>query len=213
MNSKTVPFYQNHEDGMHCMLSVYRSLFEYFLDKKLSWEEIEKLTGYVAGKAAWSVKILTYLSEYFDIKMIEPFDYDRYIHDGEKYLSTVFNAEELEWQLNTSNLLDIKPMIPEFLEKVKPEYRTPTIADIDNMLDDGRLVFVILNSKSLNDKKGYTAHAVLILSHDEDSYVFHDPGLPPKPNRKELKNKVFQAMGGKNNNSEVTGFKLLNNLL
>jgi hypothetical protein len=77
------------------------------------------------------------------------------------------------------------------------------------MLDEGRLVFITLNSQSLNDKNGYASHAVLIIDKTDDSYVFYDPGLPPAPNRKELKSKVFEAMGGASNTGEVTGFKLL----
>lgn len=211
MKQISVPFYPNHEDDMHCMLSVYQSIFDYFLNNKLSWDEIEELTGYEPNKAAWSVKVLTYMSKYFDIKMIEPFDYNKYFKDGESYLHTLFNEEELDWQRKNSNILEFRESIPEFLEKVSPICRSASIADIDEMLEVGRLVFITLNSQSLNDNKGYTSHAILVLSKDKDSYVFHDPGLPPKPYRKELKSKVFQAMGGASNTGEVTGFKLLSN--
>jgi hypothetical protein len=118
MKQKNVPFYANHEDDMHCMLSVYRSLFDYFLNTKLSWSEIEEITGYKPNKAAWSIKVLIYMSEYFDIKMVEPFDYKKYFKDGESYLYTLFSKEELDWQIKNSNILEFREYIPEFLEKL-----------------------------------------------------------------------------------------------
>lgn len=205
---KKVPFYPNHEDNKHCMLAVYRSIFEYLLDLKVDWAEMEVLTGYKPLKPAWSLQILTYLADKsVDIKMVEPFDYRRYEKEGESYLSTLFNSQELNWQLKNSNILEIRPMISKFLAKANIECRRPTINDIDDMLDEGRLVFVTLDAKSLNDKAGYESHAILIFDKEDDTYIFHDPGLPAKPNRRELKSKVYEAMGADLNTSEVTGFK------
>lgn len=208
MDRAAIPFYPNHPDNLHCMLAVYRSIYDALLGEKLDWVSLENLTGFEPNKAAWSVKILTHIAQFLDIKMIEPFDYLRYSTEGEEYLATLFNPEELEWQLQHTNLLEISPLIPRFLEAVHPICRRGTTEDIDAMLDEGRLVFVILNSNSLNDRAGFVSHAVLILSKTADTYLFHDPGLPPRPYREEKKSKVYAAMGGELSTSEVTGFKV-----
>ncbi len=206
---KQVTFYPNHDDNLHCMLAVYQSIIDYFYDEKLSWEEIEDLTGFEHQKAAWSLTIVSHLAKRgMKIRMVEPFDYSRYFKIGAPYLDEVFSPVEKEWQLKNSNILEIRPLIPDFLATVKYNMKRPTLSDIDSMLDDNMLVFVTLNSQILNDKAGYSSHAVLVLEADSEEYIIHDPGLPPQAYRKISKQKLFEAMGGKKATSEVTGFKL-----
>lgn len=190
------------------MLAVFRSALEYFTKKPYTWEELERLTGYKPDRAAWTVKIWTELADDFDIRMIEGFDYQRYFDEGESYLHTFLRPEEVEWQLAKSNLADIRPLIPAFLEKVDYQMKRPSLKDIDDMLAEDYLVSVQLNSKALNDEEGYSAHMVLVHDSDGDEYIIHDPGLPPVKNRRVKKDLLFRAMGGDNNTSEVTGLKL-----
>ena len=195
---------------MHCAVAVYRMLFDYFLDRKLSWEEADKLAGFKEGRAAWTVTIWERMSNIgFDIRMIEPFDYTRYLTDGDNYLRAYFKPEVYKWNLEHSNLLEIQPYIPSFLKKVHVESRSPTLDDIDAMLEDGRLVQVQLNSKILNDQKGYSSHVILVIKKEGDEYVAHDPGLPAIPDRRIPRDKLWKAMGGKGNNNELTGIKLV----
>ena len=206
---KEVPFYPNHKDNMHCMLAAYRSVFDYFEHKKLSWEELEELTGYESKRAAWTVRALTIMARgSYDIRMIEPFDYARYLKEGLQYLSILMSQEKLDWMLKNSNILEMGEYIPDFLETISYECRLANNEDISNMLSEGRLVFVTLNAKVLNDESGYSDHAVLVIDEQRDSFIVHDPGLPPKPYRKVLKSKLFEARGGEESTGEVTGFKL-----
>jgi hypothetical protein len=204
---KDIPFYSNRKGNNSCMLACFRAALEYLQDKPYTWKELEKLTGYRPKRAAWTVKIWTELADELDIRMIEGFDYARYHKEGEAYLHTFLKPEEVAWQLQQSNLAQIRPLIPEFLKRVRYEKRSPGLQDIDNMLDDGYLVVVGLNSKLLNGQKGYTAHMVLVHDREGDEYIIHDPGLPPMPNRHVDRNLLFKAMGGKDNTTEVTGIK------
>lgn len=210
---KQVPFYANHDDGYHCMVAVYRSIVQFFTGKRLSWEQADELIGYKDGRPAWTLGALTKMAGMgFDIRMIEQFDYRTYAEQGEKYLQKLYSKEELDWQLAHTNILDIKPLIPRFLETVHWEQRSPTLQDIDGMLADGRLLFVTVNSLALDDQPGYSNHALLIIDREDDSYIAHDPGLPPHPARRVSKEKLWQAMGGKDNTAEATGFKLAKGL-
>ncbi len=201
------PYYENRKDGMSCALAVYRSIIEHFTGKVLTWDELEQLTGYKNGIAAWTIKALTELSnDGWDIKMVEPFNYERYYNEGLSYLPEVFTGTEMNWQLKNSNITEMKKYIPVFLRTIDHDIKNPTAEDIDAMLDQGRLVSLVLNSKALNNKAGYTSHNVLVYDHDKDNYMFHDPGLPGRQARIELKSHVLKAMG---NASDATGFKLL----
>ena len=204
-----VPFYPNHKDDMHCEMSVYASVLDYFLGKKYSWEQLEKLVGFKKRKAAWTVQPLPKMAAMgLDISMIEPFDYERYLKDGKKYLSTLYSKEEIDWYCEHSNILEMTKYIPEFLKTVNHQTRRAILADIDSMLKEGRLVFITVNSRALNNRPGFVSHALLIFDKEGDDYIAHDPGLPPMPSRKIPAGTLWKAMGGAKNTSEVTGFKL-----
>lgn len=198
---------------MRCMVAAYRSIVQYFTGKRLSWEQADELTGYKDGQAAWTLGALTKMVAMgFDIRMIEHFDYRAYAEQGEAYLRHAYPAREVDWWLAHSNIRDIQPLIPEFLKTVHWEQRRPHLQDIDDLLADGRLVFVTLNSYALNDSPGYASHALLIIDNEDGSYIAHDPGLPPHPARKIPREKLWSAMGGDANSAEVTGFKLARGL-
>lgn len=204
---KKVPFYPNHDDNQHCAVACYRMLFDYFLHRKIDWEEMEKMAGHY-GKAAWTVTIWTRMANQgFDIRMIEAFDYRRYATEGDAYLREYFPDQEYTYQIERTNIREIGEYINNFLAQVSLESRRPTLDDIDDMLAEDRLVFLTLNSKALNDKEGYTSHAVLVLGKKDGEYVIHDPGLPPEPYRHVTAKKLWQAMGGETNTCEATGVK------
>lgn len=204
---KHIPFYPNTEDNMQCMVSIYRVLFEYYLQKKYDQAEMAAYVGYKEGRAAWSITPLVKMARLgFDIRMIEPFDYQEYLHKGESYLDEFYTSEEKAWNLDHTNILDIQQQIPAFLRTVSFEQRPATLEDIDSMLAEDRLVFVIVNSRALNGKNGYAAHALLILQGDAKNYIVHDPGPPATPYRQVSREDLWQAMGGEHNTAEVTGF-------
>ena len=208
---KDIPFYSNREDNLSCFLACLRSALEYFSNKSWSWEELETLTGFQKNKTAWTVKTWTTLSQQgFDINMIEEFDYKKYYDEGESYLSTFLNPEELSWQQEHSNISEIRPFIPEFLKTVHFEQKSPTLKYIDELLDKDYLVIVQLNSSALNDDEGYISHAVLVYDSTEDEYIAHDPGNHDSgiSGRHISKAKLYKAMGGNNNTVEVTGIKV-----
>ena len=191
------------------MLAAIRSILEYFTSQEYNWQTMERLLGYEPGKAAWTVKAWTQLAKQgFDIKMIENFDYQRYEKEGESYLASFLRPEELRWQLEHSNLLEIRPLIPEFLRTVQYEKRSLNTQDIDIMLENGYLVSVQLNSKVLNREPGYDAHMIVVYDKDSDGFLAHDPGNPPKEGRHIPPELMYEAMGGAGNTTEVTGVRL-----
>lgn len=193
---------------MHCSIAVYRMLFDYFIGRHIGWAEMDKMAGFEDGKAPWTVTIWERMARQgFDIRTVELFDYARYEREGEAYLRKYFPKEEYDWQVKHTNILDIQPKITSFLKHVRLESRRPTIDDIDDMLDDGRLVMLTLNSRILNNQDGYVSHAVLVIGQNDKEYIIHDPGLPGVPNRHVQKLKIWDAMGGEQTTSEATGVK------
>lgn len=210
---KDIPFYSNYQ-SKSCMLACMRSALEYLTQRSWTWPELEALTGFKPGRAAWTVKMWTTLAEDgFDIDMTEGFDYALYYKQGESYLSQFLKPHEVEWQLQNSNLLDIRPLIPVFLKTVRHNMASPTLKDVDRLLGEGYLVTVQLNNQILNDQSGYVAHMILVHDKQGEDYIAHDPGddSAGEANRRIPAQKLFAAMGGKNNTTETTGIKYVKN--
>jgi len=204
---RSVPFYPNHPDDNHCAVACYRMILEYFLDKKTNWLEADKFTGFKNHKAVWTMEaLLKSVQLGLDIRMIDPFDYQKYYEIGDDYLKTIWSTEEMAWQKKHAQPIR-RELIPEFSEKIEREVRSPSLDDLDEMLDEGRLVFLTIDSGVLNNHR-YTSHAALAIGKTDKFYIIHDPGLPGRPNRRVSREKLWRAMGGKNNNAEMTGFRL-----
>lgn len=206
---KDVPFYANDKDGMRCISAIYRSVITYFLGKEPSWEELAALVGSQPTQPVWTFKALTaMISDYhMSVKMIEPFNYKKFASEGTDYLYDLYDNEEQKLYLSNTNIREAKPQLTKFIAAVRPLCRRATLQDIDEMLDEGRLVFVSVNDQTLNGKEGFSKHALLITSREDDGYIAHDPGLPPVPNRHISRSELWDAMGGDTNTAEVTGFK------
>jgi 23S rRNA pseudouridine1911/1915/1917 synthase len=149
------------------------------------------------------VKPLTLLVEDFglSVKTIRPFDYKRFIRERKDYLYDLYDNEEVEWQLEHTNVLDSIPYVSRFLAAIRPECRRATLHDIDDMLDQGRLVSVTTVS-AVDD---HDDRMILIIDRTDKDYIVH---MPSQPVKHVPRKKLWEAMGGEQNMSEVTGFML-----
>jgi hypothetical protein len=206
--NKEIKFYPNHEDNMHCSQAVFRSLFNYFFDEELSWEEIEAITKTIPGKGAWTMAAEIELAKRgVEVINIEPFDYEKYYNEGVDYLKNNFDESTVNYYLEKSNLLSVHDDIPLFLQLVKHETRRAGIEDIDSFLSNGYLIGAEINSRILNKREGFSLHYVLIREGKNQSYIINDPGAPPIENREVTKEEFIQALGKEGSNGEVTAFR------
>lgn len=207
-DAKAVQFYANDDTTMRCMLAVYRMVIKHFAYKELTQEELIELTGYQPGQPTWSMKALVELADNYtlSVKTIEPFEYKRFAREGKDYLYDLYDNKEVEQYFAKTDMVYLKPYVTKFLAIVRPEPRQATLQDIDDMLDDGRLVSVTLNGHVLNHQQGYATHMILVIGREGDNYIAHDPGLPAHPDRHIPRALLWEAMGAEQNNAEVTGF-------
>lgn len=183
---KNVPFFANTADDTHCVQASFRIMLKYFLSERdFSWAELDKLSHKTAGKGTWWFPMLLELEKTgLKTKYIENFDYQRYLKEGEPYVLDVYGPEAGKWYLERSNLTEVKDLIPEFLKKLAGQKRAAELNDIDDLLAKGWLVGTDLNSRVLNRRPGFSSHMVVIYEKAGQNYILHDPGLPPKPQRK-----------------------------
>src|SRR5581483_3299184 len=204
---KDVPFFANTADGTHCVQACFRSMLKYFVpERDFSWTELDKLTHKLPRKGTWWFQmVLQFKKLGLKTKFIEYFDYERYWKEGNDYISGIFSPEVAEYHLHRSNLPDVKHLIPEFLRQTGFKPRPATIEDIDKLLANGWLMAIDINSRTLNNRSGYSGHAVVVYKKEGQNYLIHDPGLPPNPSRKVTRKKLLEAWqyAGKNNTSLI----------
>lgn len=204
---KSVPFVPNSPDDMHCVPAVFRMIYKYFLNKDLSWDEIDGILKVVPGKGTWTFPGLTALAKNgLKIIHIEPLDYQKLYQEGPNYLRKVFGKETADYYINKSNISSVIKYIPQYMKLVNQINRVSSVYEILKYLKKGSIITAEVNSRILNGKRGLSLHYILIYDFDDKHIIFHDPGLPPKKARKvtvEEFKKAFDYPGG---NKTVTVF-------
>jgi hypothetical protein len=194
---KAVPFFANTPDDTHCVQASFRIMLKYFLpERDFSYDQLDKMSQRQLGKGTWWPSLLMEAQRLgLAVKCIEGFDYEQFYRGGEEYVRQLYRPEAADYYLKQSNLMTIRPLVPEFLEKVSVEARAATFEDLDSLLDDGWLVGVDLNAAVLNDleRSDYVGHMVVIFNKDEAGLWLHDPGLKPMPNRHVSRQKFKSA--------------------
>ena len=188
-----VPFYANTPDATHCFQAALRMVLKCFRPAEdYSWAELDAITAKEAGVGTWPFAGLTWLHDQgFDVRNIELMDNRRFALEGRSYL-VEFLGEEL---------VAATPLVPDlsleqaaaakFVETVHCETRIPSFEDLGRLLADGYLVICNVNSRTLNEREGYSGHFVVVKSCDANELVLHDPGPPPTPRRRVIRG-VFE---------------------
>jgi len=186
MTIRSIPFYANTGDNKRCVQACFRMMLAYFLpEREFSWTELDIVSHKVEGKGTWWFPAFVEFEKLgIKTQMVSPFDYQRFYEKGSSYINSITTKEVAQSYIYGSNLLDVKHLIPEFLEQGRVVRRPATIADIDALLSDGWLVGIDCNERVLNGKSGFSSHMILIFDREEDIYIAHDPGLPAYENRR-----------------------------
>lgn len=185
---KTVPFYANTNDDLHCYQAALRMVLKNFLPKKnFTYQQLEKMTGQKKGFWTWAMRgVLALKGLGFDIIDIESFDYRAVAKDAKKYLLDVYGEEAGREQILHSDIPEVEKDANEYVQKIPVDRRLPDVSDIQKLVSDGYLVVCLVNSKILNSEKGYVGHFVVIFDCTDTEVLLHDPGLPPRKNRSVL---------------------------
>lgn len=180
-----VSFFSNTPDDTHCYQAAIRMVAKYLWPaEEYSWDELDKMTAKVSGLWTWATAGLLWLqSKGAKVKVIEIFDYQKFIESGDQYLLNFYGDEVGNEQIKNSDIAQEQRLIKEAIQKINIEKRLPTTNDIIQLLDQGYLVICNINSNALNEKSGFVGHFVVIIGYEGDHLVLHDPGLPPQENR------------------------------
>lgn len=183
---KNVPFVPNTPDDLHCLQASFMTILKYFRpDVVMDWNEWSVITGFEEGKGTWPIAGMVWFKKQgFEVKHIEPFDFEKFIQDPIDYIKQQYSEEIAKYAIDNTNIPIEKKRAAELLKYTDVlENRNPTIEDIKDYLDRGFLVSVNINVRALNNGPGFVGHVVTIFGYDDEHIIMHDPGSPAVPHR------------------------------
>jgi hypothetical protein len=181
-----VPFVANTPDDTHCLQAAYMSIAKYFDSEfDIDMDEWAKLTGYEEGLGTWANAGLVWFKEHgYDVKHYELFDFEEFIKRPKEYMIEVHGEEAGAWGYEHTNVPAEVIRMSKLVASGITERRQPSIEDIKQFIDEGYLVRVSVDCGTLDSTGEYAGHAVAVTGCSDTHIQFHDPGLPPIPNRK-----------------------------
>jgi len=197
-----VPFVENPDD--RCVPATIDMVLGYFMPKKhFTMQELEKICGYQKGRGTWPAEFMLNLAAVgFQVHWIEDFDHEKFVTNPKHYLRSILDDEAYQWQVAHSDLEQEAARMKQYMAKGLPlEKRQGTNDDIKQFLDDGWLVRLEVNARTLSGKSGYEGHSILVIDYTDDEVTIHNPDGESgnKPNQHvswELLDKAWKEFGG-----------------
>jgi 23S rRNA pseudouridine1911/1915/1917 synthase len=173
---KNIPFYHISTPGMHGIVAAYRTLYHYFLNQKISEEEIEDLMGDSEDVTTQQATVMTAMAQQgFDIRVVGP-------------AASAYRQ------------------IPDFLKLIQLEDRPAVLKDLDKLLLDDRLVTMTVNGKILEGKTGSSSRTIVVLQRKGESYMLHDTSRHGEAYLTVSRHTLWEAMGAEGGAATITGF-------
>jgi hypothetical protein len=193
-----IKFYPNTPDDLHCVEACFQMVLKYlFPDQDWSLEQLRKMVRHLPHKgAALSGMMIELVKLGLHVVNIENLDYGKFAEDGEDYLKTIWDSQTLAGQKELIDIRHEQKLAKELTQSDKVELvtREAVFKDAENYFHKNNIVLVSINPLVLDGREGYWSHLVVITDINNDSVTFHDPGLPPQPNRVVSKKVFIESM-------------------
>jgi len=187
-----IPFYINNKQGNQCLQVTMKTVIKHFLNKDISLEELDKLTGRKDHFWTYTTQAITVLHDlglklkYYSIEEFEP------LLEGEPYIKKHFgkNAERI---LKFTDLPVLIKSIKKSLELDIFEKKALKLDDLEEYLEKGAISIINIDYNYI--KEGlFVGHYVIITGFDNDHIYFHNSGPDnPTPNQKVKKDILLKA--------------------
>jgi hypothetical protein len=160
-------------------------ILKHLLDREFSWEELDGLMQSGPSETTSPVAALMAMNKLgLQTALVTDFDHLRFSEEGVDYIRRMYGNEAADWQLANGDMEKSRRISQGlFSSSVLYERKEPELDDIKAYQEDGYVVFCGVNSKILDDQKGYRGHSIVILAMDDTVVWVHDPGFPPQPHR------------------------------
>lgn len=171
-----IPYYKN-PDNTHCYQATIKMVLKYFMpEKNFSWKDLEELTAKKNNLWTWPMQGLINLKKMgFEVINMEYFDYERFRKYPQKYLEEEYGESITREMIKHSDIQQEVRIAKNFLSIFGKQTKLPSIEDIKRFTNKGYLIICNVNSRSLNNKKGYVGHFVVISGYDNGCFYINNP--------------------------------------
>ena len=146
-----------------------------------TWDDITAITGKIPGRYTWPTQAVVNLCEQgYAVELITAFDFEAFAESGVDYLKDAFGRKVAKIQAKNSDISYEQEYILNLIKNKKARLirRIPTLQDVQSYLENGYLVGSWINGRTLNGRRGYEGHFVLVYGMEGDKVHLHDPGQP-----------------------------------
>ncbi len=192
---KEIPFYSNTKDNTHCYQACLKMILKHIFPKKnFTFKKLDKLTNKPKGKWSWYPAGLVSLHKMkLIVKLYSMFDYKKFSQKGEDYIYSLFSKENAEIVIKKSDIPSAVKDTKKMLKRRIFQRKRIHFRKVEEFFKKGYDIMLWVNSRLLNRANGFTGHFVVLTGFDKNNIYVHDPGLPPRPNRKVSKKHFLKA--------------------
>lgn len=199
-----VPFYENKLEGNQCMQASMKSALKHFLNKELSLQELDKLTGRKEGFWTWTSQIVIVLYDLgLDIKYYSKTDLEPFL-EGEPFIRKHF-GKDADKILKFTDL----PVVMESIKKLKKycifEKKKLSFEDVENQIKQQRVPLMLIDwNKIAGMQDSFQGHFVVVTGFDDKNVFYHESGPQnPKPNKQVQKSAFIDAWNANGTDNDV----------
>ena len=187
---KTIPFFENSPDNLHCLQSCVKSLLSlYFPDRVFDDNEIDEKT-IQEGWWTWLPPAVVWLHELgLDVRLYSSFDYRRFSQEGESYMKE-FKTEEMYLKEKQNGAYDNLPLVQLAYQKMMScDLLEQSQLSKENLEIELESEHTFAVGKTIHEwldgRPGLSSHYVVVIKkYAPGVWRVHDPGLPGRENRK-----------------------------
>lgn len=170
--------YIKQPDNNSCALACYAMVTKYFFPK-VSFNKIAKISNWQPGYTIWAFRFwLWIMNEGISVEEYCTMDYKIWAEQGLEGLEKTVSKKDFGfYQKNTKDLASYSADISAVLEHPNFHFfrQKPTFSTLEKSVNEGKVCEVVLDSRTLRKRLGYSLHRVVILGLDGNSVTFHDP--------------------------------------
>lgn len=190
-----LPFYKNNEEGTQCSQVTMKTAVKYYLDKDISIEDLDQLTGRKGNFYTWSTQTVVGLYK-LGLKAVN-FSIDKLENylEGEKYIYKYFSEEDAESIIETTDFDALYKSIEICLKCNLYRRRNLTLKEIEEHIRKNHIVIVQADWNILHNEDGpMDGHAFVLTGFDSNYFYYHESGPDyTEANKKITKEKFLKA--------------------
>ncbi len=183
-----IPYVQ--QDKNACALACYTMTAKYFFPE-VTYKQVGEISNWKKGYVVWPFRFWLWMAEKgIKIRDYDLIDYEAWSEKGAQGLKESVSQKEYQWlKKNSTDLDEIGNNIANLFKQKNFTYKRkkPQFSHLENGFNKHSVCEVVLDSRTLNNQKGFSLHRVVVTDIGKDYVKFHDPKPEAGPHRKETK--------------------------